>query len=562
MPLPRIDQPWPPKNIQAGYDLMDVHDSWYTGDVDMLAATYGNQRYANHPAQYRGGVVGAVARFWWGKPVAQGEDRVKLHLPLPSDIATMSADLLFSEPPRFVLPDASKTSTDGTMVKSKQQEAVEAVVNVPQVFTALLEAAELGSALGGVYLRLIWDTSQMDHVRIDPVAADAAVPTFSNGALRDVYFWTVVSDIGDSTVLRHVELHEPGRITHALYEGQSDSVGRQVPIAQSDALAWLTTIDGDGVSRDALTVTLATGVTGLTSCYIPNILPNRLFRKNGFLSSFGRSDYSGVETAFDAIDEAWSSWARDVRLAKARIIVPSAYLNNGGAGQGASFDMDREVYEGLEFLSSDPGSKTITPQQFGIRWEEHRATITEWTRYALRSAGYSGYSLGESDGGEGSRTATQVTAEERLSERTRDKKTNYWKAELGRFGRTWLELEAKIYRNRDLILSEYPEVRFPAESQQDPEEMAQIAALQASSASASVMTRVRGMHPDWDGSTVNEEVQRIYQELGIGPAQEPDAATYKGILANAMSKPMLPDEAREMEDAAKKRASGQDVVGV
>lgn len=553
MPLPENDTDWPPKQIKPSFDLMQLHDGWYTGDANILANLYQNQRYTNHDAQYRGGLVGIIARMWWGKPLAEGENRVKLHLPLPADISTASADLLFSEPPRVVVPNASKSAVDGTITKAPEQEKVESIVNTPETFTTFLEAAEVGSALGGSYLRLVWDRERMRHVRIQAVHADAAVPTFRYGVLESVLFWTVVSDHEDEKVIRHVELHESGTITHALYQGTGDRLGTQIALDSNAATEWLLQLPEGaqhGVTRDGQTMRLATGVKGLTATYIPNQLPNRLFRRNGYLGSFGRSDYSGVEPAFDAIDEAWSSWARDVRLAKARIIVPSAYLKGMGPGEGAFFDTEREVYEGLDFLTSDPGSKAITPQQFNIRVQEHEATITEWTRYALRASGFSPSSLGEK-GYQTQRTATEVNVEERLSDRTRDKKISYWKAGLREFVQTWIELDGVVYGDK-VDLNEPPEIRFPTESQQDPEELARIAAMHAASQSASVMTRVRASHPEWDGETVNAEVERIYLENGIG-APEPDAAAYRGILDKAQRNPMGAEEAAEVERKLRER---------
>ena len=564
MPLPADNATWPPVAVKPAFDVMSVHDAWYLGDPAVLTTVYRQEKYQNHAAQYRGGLVGFAARLWWGKPTPGGEERVKLHLPLPADISTMSADLLFSEPPRIVA-EASKTAADGTIITSDKQKAIEAVVNTPEVFTVLLEAAETASALGGAFLRVVWDRERLEHTTIDVIHADNAIPTFRYGQLTEVLFWTDVSNPEDGYKLRHVELHEPGRITHALYRGDGDQLGRRVSIDQSPHTEWIARLTRkDGVTgattpgvaaNDDLSVTLATGTDGITATYVPNMLPNRLFRKTSQLTSYGRSDYSGLEPAFDAIDEAWTSWARDVRLAKARIIVPNAYLENNGPGHGVSFDTEREVYEGLDFLTSDPGARAITPQQFAIRVAEHERTITEWTRYVLRGAGFSPSSLGEQGSGV-QRTATEVTAEERLSDRTRDKKINYWKGALRNFVRTWLDIEAATYGNNAVRLDEPPEIRFPTESQQDERELAEIAALQAASQSSSVMTRVRSMHPEWDGAAVNTEVEKIYQELGIG-AQEPDAASYRGIFDQALGNPMGDEEAADMAERARKRAEGE-----
>ncbi len=52
----------------------------------------------------------------------------------------------------------------------------------------------------------------------------------------------------------------------------------------------------------------------------------------------------GLETELDGLDEAISSWMRDVRLGKARLIVLHSYLENIGRGKGAVSEPDREVY--------------------------------------------------------------------------------------------------------------------------------------------------------------------------------------------------------------------------
>src|SRR5205085_1548181 len=87
-----------------------------------------------------------------------------------------------------------------------------------------------------------------------------------------------------------------------------------------------------------------TGIDKLTASYVPNMRPNRRYRG----LDLGRSDYQGVEDLLDALDETWTSWMRDLRLGRGRLVVPEAYLQSLGRGQGADFDADREVYAALE----------------------------------------------------------------------------------------------------------------------------------------------------------------------------------------------------------------------
>ena len=81
-----------------------------------------------------------------------------------------------SPPPSSTTPPTSRTTSsdlidDGT-------------------HSTLIEAAETCAALGGVFLRVVWDTDIQDRPWIDLVPPDAAVPEFKYGRLVAVTFWT------------------------------------------------------------------------------------------------------------------------------------------------------------------------------------------------------------------------------------------------------------------------------------------------------------------------------------------------------------------------------------
>ena len=104
------------------------------------------------PGQYRGGLLGSIEYSYWGDPVPPGEKRTSTHVPIASDIAQTSASLLFSTPPEL------KTTLDGAAGRANQAWLDELIDD--GFHTRLLEAAEMCSALGGVYLRIVWDTQR------------------------------------------------------------------------------------------------------------------------------------------------------------------------------------------------------------------------------------------------------------------------------------------------------------------------------------------------------------------------------------------------------------------
>src|SRR3954453_21111417 len=97
---------WPPKPYDRAFAQIAESHAWGSGNVNQLSSRYGYP--APHPNQFRGGVVGAVARMWMGKPVGVGESSDKVHIPLPADICHLSATSLFDTPPKVGLSAGEK----------------------------------------------------------------------------------------------------------------------------------------------------------------------------------------------------------------------------------------------------------------------------------------------------------------------------------------------------------------------------------------------------------------------------------------------------------------------
>ncbi|OKJ98866.1 hypothetical protein AMK34_18900 [Amycolatopsis sp. CB00013] len=510
---------WPPSPYDVAQARMREWDAWYTSDPDRLAEVYADDRRRDtaprlRPSTYRGGLVGGLARFFWGRPIPVGQTRQRVHVPLAADIATASADLLFSEPPRIVVDDTAA------------QARLDLALNSPAMHSRLLEAAEIASSLGGAYMRVVWDADVAEHAMLDAVHADAAVPEWRWGELSAVTFYTRVRVDGPA-VWRHLERYEPGRIVHALHVGTDTELGRAVPLTEDAATEWAAPlVDAAGG--------IATGTDRLAAAYVPNVRPNRVWRGTPQLAPLGRSDFDGVEGLFDALDEVYTSWLRDVRIAKARLLVPTGYLQDNGAGRGASFDEDREVYTELNALSRG-GSDTLTvsAHQFAIRVAEHRDTAEDITRTALRTAGYSLATLGDNDG-DASITATEVTAREKLSNRTRDKKARYWASGLAHVSAALVEIDRVVFGGTATV-SDLPKVEFPDRTQPDPEALARTVQALGAAEAASTDVRVRMVHPDWDDDQVNAEVAAILTESG---RTVPDPAKFRGFTEEGNTRPV------------------------
>ncbi|MFD7994541.1 phage capsid protein [Streptomyces mexicanus] len=493
MPLPANGAAWPPPQMTEAYRHMRRDDIWYRGDPRELMRVHEWREF--HP-RMRGD--DARRRGWFGRrdEISYPSKREqRLHVPLPGDIASTSADLLFGDMPA-IRCDTTETQTrlDTLMDEARMQHL-------------LLSAAEQSAAISGVYLRVTWDRETVpDRPIPDVVQADQAVPEFRWGMLRAVTFWRELPSDDQATVWRHMEYHEPGWISHALYQGTRDNVGRAVPLTEHPDTALLVdSLGPDGVS-------IETGIKELTAVYVPNMLPNRLHRG----SPMGRSDFAApIYDMFAALDDTWTSWMRDLRLARSRLVVPEAYLQNLGPGQGAGFDDEREVYSGLKIPPTEQRAG-ITLAQFAIRVAEHSQTADSIVRQATRSAGYSARTFGLDTSG-GPATATEVDSDDQRSRTTTKKKAGYWKYALQDFCTALLALDAAQFTPG--LKVERPTVEFRPISESMQSRATTLDMLNRAEA-VSTETKVRWLHPDWDDTTVQAEVARILAEKDA-PAADP-----------------------------------------
>lgn len=491
MPLPSRDITWPPTDPTVQNALADW-DAWYSSEPDRLTDRYLNRGIRelpeNRPAQYRGGVVGRVARWFWGNPTAPGEKRDKLHVPLAGDIARTSSELLFSAPPAFLVDD------------QPTQDALTGLMD-GGLHPTLLEAGELAAALGGAYLRVVWD-EDIDPTApwIDTVAGDAAVPEFAYGRLRAVTFWQVLRQDGNS-VLRHLERHEKGRILHGLYDGSLGTLGRAVPLTEHEQTAPLARlVDSDGG--------IDTGAPDhLTAAYIPNVRPARAWRNLPAARGWGQSDYQGIEGLMDALDETYSSWMRDVQNGKGRILLPESMLGNNGLGKGATWNEERRLYTPLKALQRADGHDLFEVVQFEIRVAEHRETCQALLEQAVRQAGYSAATFGEQGEGASAVTATEIRARNRRSMTTRGRKTLYAEPALASIAAAWLAVAAARFDAP--VRVERPRVEFQDSIQESPLELATTAEMLRRADAASDETLVRLVNPGLDEEEVAAEVRRL-----------------------------------------------------
>lgn len=486
MALPEENIQWPPVEWSEVMAALREWGAWYSGNTTDLAAVYGGSiTVTERPPWYR----------FWSRPTTRVEHqtRTQLHIPIASDMASTSAALLFGEAATIQIPDAHLEKPASDAVRT--EERLEQILDEGDIEQRLTDAAEIAAAFGGVYIKPAWDTDVASVPLLAIVQPDMALPEFRLDRLMAVTLWRIL-EVDGNTWWRHLERHETlpngnGVILHGLYMGTDSDLGVRRDL-------------GERPETEGLLDVQSLPFAGLGIRYIPNRKPNTRFRG----SSLGQSDYAGSEGMMDALDETWTSWMRDIRLGKARLLVPDSYLER--QGPSFVFDMDQEIFTPLDI---DPMSEQgITESQFLIRVEEHERTAMALIEQIVGHAGYSPQTFGLHIEGR-AESGTALRVRERKTLMTQQRKRRSWESPLSDTLENMLAIDREIFRSGVTVYR--PAVALADSLTPDDLEVAQAVELAARAGASSLEVLVRKQHPDWDDARVMAEVEAIREERGL-----------------------------------------------
>ncbi|MFJ8923865.1 hypothetical protein ACIREK_30860 [Streptomyces sp. NPDC102415] len=516
MPLPPSGKtPWPPPRLEIPHADMDMWRAWYAGDTGHLAQVYGGTAAytrngiarAFFDVDARRSAAAGEPRMFWGQDPAPGQQAAKLHIPIAGDIAEMSANLLWAEVPQVTV---DVDSTDAATAKSTTAQIGRYLDD--RGHAKFREAAELTAGLSNVFVRVVWDTTLRPRPWLDVLPPDAVIPEWRWGLLAAATVWRELEPLTDeSQVWRLLEHHTPGFIEYGVYRGTVTDLGMRMDLVDhpgAEALAGR--VDSKGRQ--------ATRVNRLLVSHLPNVLPNRVWDGIPDAAPLGRSDYAGIEPMMDGLDESWTSWMRDLRLGKARLLLPQSMLDSSGPGTGGGFDLDKELLVQLNMLEDDSG-KSISQVQFDIRVEQHERTCKALRRQILSSAGYSAQSFGEE--GSVAVTATEVAARKEESLTTRGLKILYQRPALLETLTTMMWVDVVHCGAKGVDPAAELTASWPQAVQPDPESVARSLSLLESAGAISTFMKVKQLHPEWDDTEIKAEVQRIREDKAAAPAGDP-----------------------------------------
>ena len=459
--------------VQYREDYYRQYIAAYNGDRQELNATSDNGMF-------------------WGR-----DSKCKMHVPIAADIAAISANLLFAEEPSFTCFDEATENNE-----SKQQHRLDELVEKNNIHGKLNEAAETCAALGDVYLKLNWWKDEIEYPVLTVIQGDSAYPEYLFGVLKCIHFFSIVKrERRTDRVIRAYERYEPGKITVALFDGTGDMLGAEMGEEELAKYGFVSEIKPP--------------VDDMLAVHIPNMKPNRMFRD----SNMGRSDFDNLRDLMDELDETYSSWMRDIRLGKARTIVPAQYLRRqpqemlDGLASSVSweFDPDIESYVAIDMQDGNGNVPGLTLQQFSIRSGEHAATCAELLRNIVSIAGYAPQTFGMDITGM-AQSGTALHIREKKSYDTRGKKQTYWKSPLEAIMTAMVHLDNALFPSLGSDADDKVKVKFADSAANDITTMAQAVQILTAANAASLETKLAMLHPDWTQKQIAEEMNRINKD--------------------------------------------------
>lgn len=449
--------------------------AWYSGDPARLSKA--GTKIGSHP-------------FW------RSDEEIKIHVPIAADISALSAGMIFADSPVIECED------------EKTEERISEIMEKAGIYSVLLQAAELASAFGGVFLKWSWNIAD-GFPRLTAVPANAGMPYWRSGDVARIKLWSIVRDEDGGVVYRLQEEYTPdGHIRSSLLRGDKNNLGAEVSIDSIEETA--------GINPDAYC-----GAPVMLAYYVPNILPNRTAPH----LRFGRSDYEGLYGLFDALDEAYSAIQRETRLTKTMVVVPMEYLrkrddmrhaynssfNASGKETQWVFSNGKGAFVALD-IDTTENSSPITVINPEIRAESRIAQVDDIVRRILSMAGYAPQSAGLDINGS-AESGTALNVRERKSLRTSEVKKTFWWHAVNDMLHAMLHLDKAVFRSGVDPNAGFS-VELPGNSRPDIAQLAEVVEQLERAGAVSTQTKVALLHPDWDEDQREEEVQRIMDENG------------------------------------------------
>lgn len=456
--------------------------------------------------------------FWKRAPVGTR----MLHSGIPGLIASKMPRILFGSGVQTVVDVYTEDGRKVLEGKSKEaKETLDTILKEMNVSDRLTAAATDESWSGHCFFKLSHDASLSQFPIIETADITNAEVIKNRGVTKAIVFktwykpkkddnWRLdeiygVNDAGDAT------------ITYRLYKLEN---GKEKPMPLN-ALPETQDLAEIGLDEDG-TYTFD-GLKGLLAFEKPNKIPSLEFPHG----NYGASDYEGAIDSFDALDEAYSKIIEEIRSNRTIRYTPSSMIPRDRDGEQRLSDDFTNNYVKVE---SDPDQDAKNQITFSIipdKTEDHKQKYVTALSAALNKAGLSPFAIGIT--GLESINASAESQQERnkVTLETRKAKLELWKPFLEKMYEQILAYNDWLVRNVkgikqdgfkpiDATLDQIKvRVEFGDYIMDTEKQRTEIWGSAKSMGVASIHEAVRKIHPDWEDTDIEEEVNLIRYENGM-----------------------------------------------
>lgn len=398
-------------------------------------------------------------------------ESIYVPVPLAREMARLSAALLFSEPAKITHAQYETELTE--------------VLDTRGVHPFLQSSAEFVAAEGRGGIKVFFDEQISESVPLmDFIHEDRILWNMRHGYVIGAIVIYPREDYEREGVLyRLLEEHGKGYIKRKLFEGTGTRLGKEVDLAR-----W-----GD----DALEEEVETGLDSPTLIRWDNV-PG------------GQSDYAGLESLFDVLDEAES-----LMLEKARLSRPWIFGSRKLADENGRVEIGNLVFleesDAARYLDEGTSGRMVEHVQPDMQTSAHVEWIDHVREYILQNAGYSLASWGLDKGGSADSGKALKLRQSRtlLTRAGKDHMATEAIAQALGVALAWADsaTEVKPYR---------PVVELSDGLPVDNLELAQEIKTLSDADALSTEEKVRRQHPDWADDRIQTEIAAI--KSGASPS--------------------------------------------
>ena len=231
-----------------------------------------------------------------------GEERTYIAVNIPRLICNVSADLLFGDPPKYIVEDALT------------QEAIDRLIEINSLHALCHESATMNAIKGDTLFKVRFgkrhNYSTDREVIIETVKPDIYFPEIDPQNIKNVISMNLAWLIKqDNVFYLRVERHTPGYIYNELWLSDEDYTMRR----QIDIQAMYPNLEPIEV----------TGIDDFLVVHVPNLRVGD--------SHFGQSDFKSLEPLFDELNNRLSQISEILdKHAKPKLAVPEGIISSQG----------------------------------------------------------------------------------------------------------------------------------------------------------------------------------------------------------------------------------------